>query len=242
MKNELKLSLIIPAYNEEKCISACLESVLAQGPEVFFEIIVVNNKSTDRTSEIAGKFDGVKVINETWKGVTRARQRGYKESSGNIICFIDADNLIPKGWADRVKSEFLHNEKLVCLSGPYVFPNQSKFLQFFIKYVFWHGLAMPFYYLVGYMGIFGNMALRREVLDKMGGLDTSIEFYGDDTDTTRRASAYGKVKFSPSFNIYASNRRLLEQGLFSTTFVYIINFLSEVLLKKTVTKEYKDFR
>ena len=98
------------------------------------------------------------------------------------------------------------------------------------------------YWLVGYMAINGNLAMRKEVLEKMGGLDTSIEFYGDDTNTSRRASEFGKVIFSMDFVMETSNRRLVKQGLFSTMFVYIQNFLSEVFLKRPVTKEYEDFR
>ena len=101
---------------------------------------------------------------------------------------------------------------------------------------------MPVYWIVGYMVVGGNFAIRRAVLEKMNGFDTSIQFYGDDTDIARRANAFGKVIFSPSFFMPTSSRRLAGQGMFKTTFLYVINFISQVIMHKSITKKYKDIR
>ena len=235
-----KISLIIPAYNEEKYIAECLKSV-SESKKEFFEIIVVDNASTDKTSEIAKSFN-VKVVYEKEKGVTRARQRGFLEAEGDILAFVDADTRLPKGWLDKIKCEFKKDEKVVSVSGPYVFYDQSPLLKFIIKYLYWYALAMPMYMIVGYMAVGGNFVIKKEVLEKMGGFDTTIEFYGEDTNTARRTSKYGKIKFSPKLFIYSSSRRLKGQGLFSTTFLYTKNFLSEIIFKKPATKDYEDIR
>ena len=101
---------------------------------------------------------------------------------------------------------------------------------------------MPTYFIVGYMITGANFAIRRSVLDKMNGFDTSIAFYGEDTNIARRASKHGKVKFAPSFRMYTSGRRLTGQGLFKTGRLYVTNFLSEVMLKKPSHKDYVDIR
>ena len=101
---------------------------------------------------------------------------------------------------------------------------------------------MPVYWLVGYMATGANFAIRRDVLEQMNGFDTSIEFYGEDTNIARRAHAYGKVKFSPSFVMYLSGRRLNKQGIYKTAGIYIMNYLSEVIFHKPSTQKYKDFR
>ena len=76
----------------------------------------------------------------------------------------------------------------------------------------------------------------------MHGFDTSIAFYGEDTNIARRAHVFGKVKFMPSFIMETSGRRLAGQGAFYTAVIYITNFLSEVLLHKPVSKGYQDIR
>src|ERR1035437_1050948 len=113
MKNP-KISLIIPAYNEEKYIGECLDYVFKNSDNKFFEIIVIDNKSTDKTGEIARKYKNVKVIYEERKGLTRARQRGFEEAQGDILAYIDADTHMPKGWAQMIISEFEKNNNIVC--------------------------------------------------------------------------------------------------------------------------------
>src|ERR1035437_7029417 len=114
----MKLSLIIPAYNEEKYIGACLEHAIKNSKGKFSEIIVIDNASTDKTAEVARKFNGVKVIKENEKGLTKARQRGYKESTGDILAYIDADTKMPEKWIDILEDNLNKNPDCACLSGP----------------------------------------------------------------------------------------------------------------------------
>ena len=236
------ISLIIPAYNEEKYIGECLDHAIKNSNGRLLEIIVVDNASTDRTKEIALKYEGVKVVREEKKGLTRARQRGYEEGKGEILAYIDADTHMPKGWIDRVIKEFAHNDNLVCLSGPCLYYDFSNFEKFLTKIIYWYSIAMPMYFLVGYMVQGAGFAVKRDTLSEMGGFDTSIEFYGEDTNIARRASVFGKVKFKPSLQMYASARRFKDQGLYKTTIIYMINYCSEVFIRKPVTEKYKDFR
>lgn len=238
---DLKISLIIPAYNEEKYIGDCLEYAIKNSNGKFYEIIVVDNASTDNTSKIASKYPEVKVVYETNKGLTFARQRGFIESKGDILAYVDADTKMKEGYYERIVKEFTENEKLACFSGPHEYYDISKFKQFLNK-IFWIILAYPTYKIVGYMAIGVNFAIRRDVLEKMNGFDTSISFYGEDTNIARRANEYGKVKLSLNFGIPTSGRRLTDHGIFKTLYVYIFNFVSEVILHKPVTSNYKDVR
>ena len=101
----MKISLIIPAYNEEKYINRCISSAEKHSSDLF-EIIVVDNNSTDKTKEIAESFSNVRVIHEKEKGVTRARQRGFLESGGDILAFIDSDTYLNDEWFEILKKEF----------------------------------------------------------------------------------------------------------------------------------------
>ncbi len=230
---ELTVSLIIPAYNEEAHIGPCLESI-ENGDARILEIIVVDNNSSDKTCEIASTFSNVKVINESLKGVMSARDKGYRESRGDIVVFLDADCRVPKGWIADIIHEFERNPRLACYTGPYKYYD-LKGWQNLLAGIYWNFIVYLAYFIVGYVGNFGNLALRRSVLVKMNGLDTTIAFYGDDTDTARRAKKYGKVLYSSSHYVYSSGRRFAKEGLIKTTWIYALNFLSEVLFHRPYT-------
>ena len=241
MKNQnLKISLVICAYNEEKYLGDCLDYAIKNSHAQFHEILVIDNASTDGTKVIAEERLGVRVIREEKKGLTRARQRGFLEATGDILAYIDADTHMPEGWVERIFTEFRASDELACLSGPYVYYDISKFQQFLVK-VYWL-FAMPIYWMVGYMVVGGNFAIRKTTLEKMKGFDTTIEFYGEDTNIARRSAEFGKVKFMLSNVMYTSGRRLIKQGIFSTFKEYLTNFASEIFTHKPTTKEYKDFR
>jgi glycosyltransferase involved in cell wall biosynthesis len=236
-----KISLIIPAHNEEKYIGSCLDHVVMNSNGRFHEIIVVNNASTDKTSEVVSKYPEVKMIYENNKGLTFARQRGFIESTGEILAYIDADTRMPKGYIEKIIKEFNNNNMLACYSGPHEYYDINLFYRILNK-AFWVTIAMPTYKIVGYMTAGVNFAIRREALNKMGGFDTSINFYGEDTDIARRANEHGKVKFSMSFGMPTSGRRISDHGIIKSFFVYTSNFASEIFLHKPITKEYKDIR
>lgn len=236
----MKISLVISAYNEEKYLGECLKEALQNGRELF-EIIVVNNASTDNTTKVVGIFPSVKIVNEPNKGLTKARQKGLEEAQGEIIAYCDADTKMPVGWVEKVHKYFAEDEKVVCVSGPYIYYDQSLIGKILV-WAYWLLLAYPSYFLIGYMAVGGNFAAKKSALLKINGFDKNISFYGEDTDIARRLSKVGKVKFIPSLYMYTSARRFKGEGVVKTAIKYIINFASEALLKKPITSDYKDIR
>ncbi len=235
------ISLIIPAYNEEHYIGLTLEKAIKHAGSMLQEIIVIDNASTDNTRAVAQSYPGVRVVYEERKGITRARQRGFLEAKGDILAYIDADTLIQPTWVKKIRREFSKNQNLVCLSGPGILYDMP-LLPRTVGRIYWYTLAWPLSKIVGFMAYGANFSIRRDIVEKMGGFDTSIEFYGEDTNIARRASELGKVTFTPRFFVYTSGRRLKGQGVFSTGLVYAVNFFSETMLRRPATKEYKDFR
>lgn len=90
MHESHKISLVIPCYNEETGLGEILRSV----PSLFDEVIVVDNASTDRTSEVARSF-GARVVLESRKGYGQAYAAGFNAASGDIIVTMDGDNSYP---------------------------------------------------------------------------------------------------------------------------------------------------
>lgn len=102
----LRISIVIPVYNEQDTIAACLDSVLAQRSPVD-EVVVVNNRSTDRTSEVLDRYAGrIVVLQERRQGVLYARNAGFDAATGDVIGRIDADTRLPSGWVEHVRALF----------------------------------------------------------------------------------------------------------------------------------------
>lgn len=229
----MKLSFVIPAYNEEKYIGPCLESILQEikNRPYVIEIIVVNNASTDKTKEIAQSFPGVKVVDEPRKGLTRARQRGLVEAQGELLAYVDADTRMSPDWFSIMEKTFASNENIVSVSGPYKYYDGTK-IQRSVMELLWKISAPMTYFFVGYMILGGNFVIKKSALMAMGGFDTGIEFYGEDMDIARRVSQFGKSVFRMNFFIYSSIRRFADQGLFKISFLYAVNFLWQVFFHR----------
>src|SRR3989344_7076282 len=106
MNNQLyKISIIIPAYQHAKELPKCLESIFAQTLKPF-EIIVVNDGSTDNTAEVLERYKNrVKIIAQENKGANSARNRGFDESSGDFVIFCDADIIIQPACLEKMVQE-----------------------------------------------------------------------------------------------------------------------------------------
>ena len=244
----MRLSFVVPAYNEETYLPACLESVLAQSRELGdqVEIIVVNNASTDRTREVALKYPGVRVVDEPRKGLTYARQAGFTASKGELIANVDSDSRLTPGWVDTVLTTFAEEPKLVALSGPFVYydlsPRQRVSVQVFYAAAFLVYALNRWVLRAGSMVQGGNFVLRRDALVKIGGFNTAIAFYGEDTDIARRLNCVGKVKFTFDLKMFSSARRLKQEGMLTIAARYTINYLWTTFRKKPFTEEYLDIR
>lgn len=241
----MRLSIVIPAYNEENYLSACLAGVLAEAARsadlASIEVLVVDNASTDKTAAVARSFSGVRVVEEPQKGLTRARQKGLSEARGEILAYIDADTRMPPGWIARVLRAFAANLRVVCISGPYIYYDATPLERALVR-LYWIFLAVPAYWVTRYMVVGGNFAARKDSLIEIGGFDPDIAFYGEDTDIARRLHAAGKVQFVLRLPMHTSSRRLHAEGLWVTALRYAANFLSEVTLSRPVTQSYQDVR
>jgi glycosyltransferase involved in cell wall biosynthesis len=260
----MRLSFVVPAYNEEAYLPACLDSILAQTrtlPAGLTEIIVVNNASTDRTREVALSYPGVIVVDETRKGLTFARQAGFAASSGELIANVDSDSRLTPGWVDRVLSAFAedkpeaegvgepamtHKRPLAAISGPVLYydltPRQRILVHVFYLTA-WTTYAINRYILrVGSMVQGGNFVTSRAALQSIGGFNLDISFYGEDTDIARRLNAVGEVRFTFDLKMFSSARRLKQEGMLTMAARYSLNYLWTTFFKRPFTDTYIDIR
>lgn len=244
----MKLSFVIPAYNEEAYVPACLESILEQIKDVpgGAEIIVVNNASTDRTRQVALKYPGVRVVDEPQKGLTFARQAGFKACTGELIANVDSDSRLTPGWVETVIQAFEKEKNLVAISGPLVYydllPRQRFSVQIFYWVAFMIYILNRYILRAGSMVQGGNFVLKRSGLEAIGGFDTTISFYGEDTDIARRMNRVGKVEFTLKLKMFSSARRLKQEGMMTIAWRYTINYFWTTFRKKPFTETYVDHR
>ena len=120
-----KVSVIIPAHNEEKYVKRCIRSIRQAGKcyEGEIEIIVVCNRCTDRTEQIAKKYGAVTIQNEE-RCIASVRNAGIKIATGQIILTIDCDNRMTAGTIQEVY-ELLKTEKYIGGGAPMRFERYS---------------------------------------------------------------------------------------------------------------------
>ncbi len=116
MKNP-KISIVIPVYNSEKTLRFCLNSILNQD-YYDYEVIIVDNNSTDNTSEVIKEFmkkdKRIKYVFEKKRGRGAARNAGIRRARGGTILMTDSDCIVPKNWVkEMIKPILEENEKIV---------------------------------------------------------------------------------------------------------------------------------
>ena len=216
----MKISVIVPAHNEENYLPNCLKNLLSQ-KEKPYEIIVVDNASTDKTPEIARKF-GVKVIFEEKKGVSFARNQGFEQARGEIIARVDADTKPPKDWIFNIKQHFKKNPQTLALTGPIVFYDLPFKSTLFSKtYLKASKIISGFYYLIG-----PNMILKKKAWEKVKDevcLDDSKVH--EDIDLSIHLAKKGiEIIYDPKIVNFISGRKIKYKP-WSFFFEYPIRFI-----------------
>ncbi len=223
------VSVVIPAYNEENYLPACLESIKNQDYAGEYEVIVVDNASTDNTAQIARNW-GAKVVYESKRSPACARQRGAEVAAGRIVAFIDADTRAPAHWLSTIVWRFLCEPEMVAISGPYAYCDVGKFSRT-ISYVgnFLNIVIDQLFRKVFRKGgaIWGcNFAVRHSALMAVGGFDTSIKFYGEEYELSLRLRKAGKGCIMPRMFVLTSARRLKRIGVVNQYWNWMVDYFT----------------
>ena len=243
-----KISFVVPAYNEELLLPACLNAIKAEIERTGCDadILVVDNASTDGTAAVAAAIPGVRVVHEPSKGLVAARRCGFENASGVLIANIDADTLVPQGWLGRVLAAFAQDPKLVALSGPYDYydvPFHIRAISRMFYMIAFSTYAFNKHVLgVGSMVQGGNFIVLRDALAQAGGFSDTFQFYGEDTDIARRMNQVGNVSFTWKLMAQSSGRRLRGDGVFMTGIRYSANYLWATFFRKPFTSAWNDYR
>ncbi|MDQ3803514.1 MAG: glycosyltransferase [Acidobacteriota bacterium] len=232
----MKVSVIIPAYNEEQCLPETLERIgqalsIAACPS---EIIVVDNDSQDGTKQVAEAF-GAKVLLETERNISRVRNAGAENSAGEVLIFIDADTLVPEPLLQKITA-VMEDEK--CFGGAVA-----------VEYEDFERTWMKFY-LSGwkFWGAVFNMKqgaaqfCRKFVFEELGGYDQAI-FMGEDVEFYWRLAKFAKrnrgyLYFVEHPKVITSARRFDKMSLWKTFLLTHPIFIRLTWRKKSFWKDW----
>jgi len=234
---KIKFSIVIPAFNEEESIEKAVKSLLRLNyNRAKYEIIVVDNGSTDKTFEKAKSAGADKVVVELTKGTNMARERGRREAKGEIIAFLDGDSEVNPDWLINIEKD-LAIKGVAAVSGPYDYGFTglqkslsdwndrmvSKFVPRLLYFIFRRKAGV----LIG-----GNFAGYANVFEKIGGLP-AIKFWGDDAATAMLISRkVGTVLFDMELKIKSSPRRFKKDGYLQLFYHYITTYMKIYFSKK----------
>lgn len=193
----MKFSILVPAYNEEQSISSCLISLtsLTSGDK---EIIVIDDASTDRTTQIVEKFLAKGVIlvrREKNGGRAAALNSGLQTATGDVVVTTDADTVVPSDWLQRYTACFEH-QGTVAVGGAYQASNKDNVLA--------HATSVLDQILNGVFkkslvpnklsGV--NSAIRRDALSDLGGFNEN-SWWSEDSELGWKLNKMGKVVYDP---------------------------------------------
>lgn len=222
------ISVVIPAYNEERYLPYCLLSLKDQDyPKDRYEIIVVDNNSKDQTAAIA-KAGGAQVVTELKQGHVFALNAGMLQAKGEIIAGTDADTEVPKNWLKTIEKAF-QDKNVVAATGPVHYKLDSRIKHYFVKYSYLFYLKSHF--AVGKPSLAGfNLAVRRDAFHKINGLDTRYRIFSD-VELGLRIKKLGKVAFCRDLYVLSSPRRW-QKGSLEDYYKYFNSYFNTVWLQK----------
>jgi glycosyltransferase involved in cell wall biosynthesis len=205
----LKLSFIIPAYNEEKLLPTCLRSVEeslreTSFPDLSAEIIVADNNSTDATAYLA-EAAGARVVFEPINQISRARNAGARAATGDWIIFIDADCELSPGLLKDLIGLIEAGKYVGCGS---VVAMQD--MPLWAKLILWLWTRIS---LIGNLAAGSFVACRADAFHAIGGFSTDL-YAAEEIDFSRRLKRHGRLSGQQftilrSHPLLTSNRKLL---------------------------------
>ncbi|OQY97365.1 MAG: hypothetical protein B6D35_15300 [Candidatus Brocadia sp. UTAMX2] len=194
----MRFSILIPAYNEEQAISSCLNSLTSLTYDNK-EIFVIDDASTDRTTQVVERFlrNGVVLVRcEKNGGRAAALNFGLQKATGDVIITTDADTVVPADWLQRFKPHF-EKQGVVAVGGAYqagnrekTLANASSVLDYLLNGIFKKSLVPN-----KLSGV--NSAIRRDALVDLGGFSENA-WWCEDSELGWKLSERARIVYDPS--------------------------------------------
>ncbi len=229
-----RISVVIPTFQEEKYIAATLSKLVKIKPSI--EIVVVDGGSDDDTVKVAKRFtDKTYQIRE--RGISKARNYGAKQASGDIVVFLDADVSPPSNFVEKVLKAF--NNSNVVGATCRIMPAQPRFTEFVFFQFYNLLIRLCTKFKPHSRGEF--LAVRKKDFLMVNGFDENMPCL-EDHDLAHRLSKQGKFMFITSLTVYESLRRFRKLGFSKVLSTWFTDYLFFLLRGKPLSKVWQPAR
>jgi len=230
-RHEIDASIIIPAYNEERYIGACLASIKRQKFQGKYEVIIGDGNSKDNTRKIARDY-GAKVVLENYGTPSGGRHAATKVARGGILVFISADVEIAPNYLKEICSVF-ENRKVAWAMGK-IAPSQGNFMERAGADVL-NAITMTFNPLgIAYVNA-DTLAARADSYNRVGGFNPKL-VTSEDTDLGKRLMWCGKFAFASKAIAFLSMRRVRKWGYLRFVIFHTMNFFKTHLFSSAAER------
>lgn len=204
-----KISVIVPFYNGEKFIEKCVNSLLNQDINSnLYELIFVDNNSTDKSVELLSKYSRIKVLRESKKGSYAARNCGIKAANGEVFAFIDVDCIAEPNWLRNALNEIVKTKDKAVVAGAVEFiDNNVSSWGIFDTTTFLNQEHAS----KGGSAVTANLIVPRNILFKVGLFNDTLQSGGDVEWTKRCFKKNYSIIYSAMVKVYHPIRNTFKE-------------------------------
>jgi glycosyltransferase involved in cell wall biosynthesis len=219
---DLDAAVVIPAYNERATIESTLDALHGQNADV---IVVAGGDDGTGTVARAHPATNCVIADAAASGPAAARNRGARAAESTVVCFTDADTIVPPGWVVQHLSHY-HDPGVIGVGGPMqpLDGDWTDDVLFKLLSDWWYRVSWPF----GFVQATGNnCSYHRERFLDAGGFDESMSFV-EDTDCSLRMDNHGTMVYDPHIPVETSIRRQNQKGYLRLFFTYAVGYVRYV--------------
>ncbi len=241
----IRVTILIPTYNEEKALPETLASLARISPAPD-EILIIDGGSKDRTVEIA-RAAGINAIAAPHKGRGAQINHGVEHAHGDVICVLHADSLLPSDAIAVIRKTMADDRIALASFTPRLAgPKGTRWGSTFHNWIkTWYAplLTRPLLFFKGVRLLFGDHAMffRRKHFLAVGGCDARLVVM-EEADLCIKLVRFGRTKMVPRW-VWTSDRRITEWGRWRANWIYFkVGMLWAMGARERLAEHYPDIR